>query len=267
MGTKKNLQQRIRPANIAMLCCTVFVFLTSCLTQKNLEYLQGGTDNEQVYDVVQKPDYKLRVKDELYIQISSLDEPSSSVFSMAGNEQYVNIATIQQYGASIISYKVDNDGYILLPVVGKVLVKGKTVEQAADEIEKSVRKILSQPSVSVKLINRYVTVLGEVSRPGQYAYFHDNATIFEACGLAGDITEWGNRKEVTVLRNENGKNIRFTVNLTDNASLGSEKMYLTPNDVIYVKPLKKRFWGMSEFPYGVILSAITAAILFYSVVE
>ncbi len=252
---------------LIVLSSVFFLVLSSCLTQRNVEYMQGKEGDIQEFNEVDFEDYKLRAKDELYIQISSLDDPSARIFSSVGNQQFVNLGVIQPYGASMISYSVDKEGYILLPVIGKISVQGKTIEEVREELTLTVSKILSQPMVSVKLVNRYVTVLGEVNRPGQYNYFQDKVTIFEAVGLAGDISNWGNRDEVTIIRNENGKIIRLLVNLNDTRLLASDKLYLRPNDIVYVKPLKKKFWGLEQFPYDVLLSAITAGILLYSVVK
>lgn len=246
----------------------IFVLLfSSCITQRNVEYLRVDDDKIQTYTEVILDDYQLKPKDELYIQINSLDDPGATLFSATGNEQFINIGTIQPYGASLSSYTVDKDGFIQLPVLGLISVKDKTTAQASEIITKSLEKILSQPMVSVKLVNRYITVLGEVQRPGHYNYSQNNVTVYDAIGLAGDITDYGDRDEVILIRNENGNNIRIPVDLTQGDILASSFLYIRPNDIIYVKPLRKKFWALRQFPYDVLLSTITAAILLYSVVE
>lgn len=243
------------------------LFFSSCITQRNVEYLRGDDDEIQTYNEVLIEDYQLQPKDELYIQISSQDDPGAKLFSATGSEQFVNIGTIQPYGASLSSYTVDKNGFIQLPVIGLIPVKDKTTVEVSEIITKTLKKILSQPMVSVKLVNRYVTVLGEVLRPGHYNYSQDKVTIYDAIGLAGDITDYGNRDKVILIRNENGKNIRIPVDLTQGDILASSSLYIRPNDIIYVKPLQKKFWALRQFPYDVLLSTITAAILLYSVVK
>lgn len=245
----------------------IFLLFPSCITQRNVEYLQENVDKSQTYNEAVFNEYKLKPKDELYIQISSLDDPSARIFSSTGNQQFINVGSIQPYGASLISYTVDNGGNILLPVIGLIAVKDQTIDQVSEIITNSLIKILSHPMVSVKLVNRNVTVLGEVQRPGQYSYFLDKVTIYEAIGLAGDMTDYGNRNEVILIRNENGKNLRIPLNLTQSEMLASNYLYVSPNDIIYVKPLRKKYWAMRQFPYDVLLSAITAGILLYSVVK
>lgn len=187
-----------------------FAFLlSSCVTQREVEYLQDPSKTIKEFNETLIDDYKLKPNDELYIQINSLDDPTANIFSTSGAQQFMSIATIQPYGASLMSYSVDKDGFVLLPVIGRISVVGKTTSQVSEIITTSLTNILSQPLVTVKLVNRYVSVLGEVLRPGHYDYSQDKLTILDAIGLAGDITDYGNRKEVILTRNENGKNIRI----------------------------------------------------------
>jgi len=243
------------------------LFLSSCVTQRNVEYLQDTSSAIKDFNEAKIDDYKLKPNDELYIQISSLDDPTANVFSVSSSQQFMNIGTIQPYGASLMSYTVDKDGFLLLPVIGHIPVINKTTAQVSEAITKSLANILSQPMVTVKLVNRYVTVLGEVLRPGHYDYAQDKLTILDAVGLAGDITDYGDRREVILTRNENGKNFRIPVNLTKSEVLSSDYYYIRPNDIVYVKPLSKKYWGMRQFPYTVILSTLTTAILFYTVIR
>jgi polysaccharide export outer membrane protein len=189
------------------------------------------------------------------------------VFTSGGAQQQSEMTGINPYGASLISYAIDKDGYLLLPVLGKIFIKGKTTSQVSLILTDSLSHILSQPMVIVKLVNRYISVLGYVNNPGHYSYSQDKLTIYDALGLAGDISLYGDRREITLTRNENGKNIRFNIDLTSPDILGYENYYLRPNDMIYVKPLRKRFWGMSEFPFAIILSTLSVTLLFYSVIK
>jgi polysaccharide export outer membrane protein len=116
-------------------------------------------------------------------------------------------------------------------------------------------------------VNRYVSVLGEVKNPGHFPYSQDKLSIYDAIGLAGDVTVYGNREQVILVRNENGENKRINVNLLKSDILAADYYNLRPNDIVYVKPMKKRFWGMEQFPYAIILSTITTALLIYTVVK
>jgi polysaccharide biosynthesis/export protein len=244
----------------------LLAFLSSCVSQRELEYLQDKNENIKAFKEAEYPDYRLKPNDELYIQVNSLDDAGAKIFSNE-RQDLNNIGSIQPYGASLISYTIDKDGFLLLPVIGKILVKDRTVSEVVAMIKDSMKGILNQPIVTVKLVNRYVSVLGEVNRPGHFPYSQDKLTIYDALGFAGDIGDYGNRETVLLIRNENGQNNRINVNLNNSEILSSNYYYLRPNDIVYVKPMKEKFWGLRQFPYAVIISTITTAILLYSVLQ
>lgn len=245
----------------------VTIILSSCVTQKNIEYIQDQNKDVKAFQEAQIEDYKLKSNDELYIQISSIDDVTTAIFSGMGNQQSTYVSTISPYGASLISYAIDKDGYLNMPVVGKLYVKDKTTVQVGEMIKESLNNILNQPLVTVKLVNRYVSVLGEVRNPGHFTFSQDKITVLDAIGLAGDITDFGNRKEVVLTRNENGQNVRVLLNLTSSEILASNYYYLRPNDILYIKPMKRKFWDLRQFPYSIILSTVTTAILVYTVAK
>lgn len=239
----------------------------SCVTQRNLEYLKDKNSTFKSFNEAQVSDYRLKPNDELYIQINSIDEAAANIFAGTSVQPAYYMSSIEPYGASLISYTVDKEGFLILPVIGRIAVKDKTLSEVTETIKGLLTNILSQPIVTVKLVNRYVSVLGEVNNPGHFAYAQEKLTIYDAIGLAGDISIYGDRNEVMLTRNENGKNIRIIVDLSRSDILSSEYYYLRPNDLVYIKPMKKRFWGMEQFPYAVVLSTITTALLIYSVIQ
>ena len=245
----------------------ILILFSGCVTQSDIEYLQKSDRSPKSFKEADIPDYRLKPKDELYIQITSLDEVSSNVFNSSGNQQMSNSGSIQPYGASLVSYTINADGILTLPIIGNIIVKDKTLAQVRDMIKDSLANILNQPSVSVKLVNRYISVLGEVRNPGHFSYSQENLSVFDALGLAGDLTKYSDRKEITLARNENGINMLVNIDLTRPDILESKYYYIRPNDMLYVKPLKKRIWGLSEFPFSILLSTISTALLIYTVVK
>ena len=239
--------------------------LSSCVTHRDLAYLQDKNKSIKAFKEVELADYKLKPNDELYIQISSLDEAAANVFSKGGQDPNIVYAT--PYGASLLSYQIDKEGYLYLPLIGKILVKDKTISEVNIILKDSLSHILNQPLVSVKLVNRYVSVLGEVKNPGHFTYSQDKFNIYDAIGLAGDITDYGNRSKVILVRNENGENIQISVDLQKSEILNSGYYYLRPNDIVYVVPLRKKFWGFNQFPFSLLLSAITTGLLIYTIVK
>lgn len=246
-------------------CISVF-FLQSCVVQKQVEYLRDNSNAVQEFSEAGFPDYTLKASDQLYIQVSSLDESAANIFSNTLSQTTSGSGTIQPYGASLMSYSIDRDGFLFLPVIGNIYAKGKTLSQLSLALKDSLRHILSQPLVTVKLVNSYVSVVGEVRSPGHYVYSQDKLSVFDAISLAGDITEYGNREKVTLVRNNEGSNLKATLNLTSSDILTSEFYYVRPNDLIYIKPLKNKFWGLRQIPLTVFLSALTTGLLTYNII-
>jgi polysaccharide export outer membrane protein len=150
-------------------------------------------------------------------------------------------------------------------VIGNIFVKGKTLPEVSITIKDSLYHILNQPIVTVKLVNRYISVLGDVRSPGHYSFSQEKLSIYDAIGYAGDITDYGDRNHVILVRNENGQNIRANLDLTKSDILASDYYYLRPNDIVYVKPLRNKFWGMRQFPFSLIFSTITTGLLIYNI--
>jgi len=251
---------------------TLILFFSSCVTQKNVEYLQNesGQDKDaQIFYEAKVLDYKLKPKDELYIQIRSLDDPSTNVFQQLGVQEngFGGGGNIQPYGASLMSYAIDKEGFVQLPVLGNIQVEDMSIAEVSIMLQDSLDQILSNPAVTVKLVNRFVSVLGEVKTPGHFSYSKEKLTIFDAIGMAGDITDYGDRNDVILSRNENGQNLRINIDLTSSKLLTSEYYYIRPNDMVYVKPMRKKFWGMRQFPFSILLSSVSTAVLLYTVFQ
>jgi len=137
---------------------------------------------------------------------------------------------------------VDRDGNIVFPVIGTIFVKGMTKEQLRADLEKRLLQYLTDPLVTIRQLNFNVTVLGEVNRPGQYTSPTEKVTLFQALGLAGDMTAFAERTNVTLIRNEDGVEQTHTLDFTDKNLVSSPYYYLKQNDVLYVQPdeIKKR---------------------------
>ncbi|HQG77401.1 MAG TPA: polysaccharide biosynthesis/export family protein [Bacteroidales bacterium] len=241
-------------------------FLQSCVVQRQIEYLRDDSNAVKEFTEAEFPDYTLKASDQLYIQVSSLDESAVNIFSNTLSQTASFFGTIQPYGASLMSYSIDRDGFLYLPVIGNIYAKGKTLSQLSLVLKDSLRHILSQPLVTVKLVNSYVSVVGEVRNPGHYVFSQDKLSIFDAISLAGDITEYGNRERVALVRNNEGSNLKAILNLTSPDILTSEFYYIRPNDLIYIKPLRNKFWGLRQIPLTVFLSALTTGLLMYNII-
>lgn len=215
---------------------------SSCSTPKDITYLQG-MNNDQTQAVT--PERRLTVEpdDRISIIVNAKDPKLAEVFNLAIYQGRIgqNGNTSYQTG----DYTISPDGNINFPVIGKIHVAGLTRHEVEQLIEKELtdRSLLKDPVVTVSFMNAKVAVLGDVSRPGEYDIDRDNMTIFQAISKAGDLNITGVRTNVLLVREENGQNIAYRVDLTKTEQLmQSPAYYVQQNDVIYIEPnsTKKR---------------------------
>lgn len=254
---------RVLLAKPAFFLLIIIFAIASCVPQKKIKYLQRVQKEDTTTYFLNKHDvdYKLQPKDNIYVRVFSLDEKTYMFFNkQSGSSSYNDYAN----DASIYlnSYGVDEAGYIDFPIVGKVFVKDLTAEQIKDVLQKLINEYLVETTVIVKIVNFRVTVLGEVTRPGEFKVYQDDLNIFEAISLAGDMTEFANRNKVALIRKtKEGSTVRY-LDLTSDKVLISEFYYLQPNDIIYVAPLGYKRWGLgSQFPWAIILASISTTLL------
>lgn len=242
------------------------VFFASCVPQKKIRYFQNlqEQDTTSVFSNKQAADYKIQVKDNLYIRVYSLDEKAFLFFNkQSGTNSYNDYAN----DASIYlnSYDVNADGNINFPIIGQVHVKDLTVGQVKTMLEEKIAEYLKETIVVVKMVNFRVTLVGEVMRPGEFTIYKDNLNIFEAISLAGDMTEFANRQRVALIRQVKGGSQVYYIDMTSAKILSSPFYYIQPNDIIYVAPLGYKRWGLgSTFPWALAISSISMALLLIS---
>lgn len=238
----------------------------SCVPQAKMKYLQdkeGVTPVHEFQNV--KTDYKLRSGDYLYIRILTLDQKSNEIFAnitgSGSSSGYMNYADQSLY---LTSYMVNDSGYIKFPLLGNIYANGHTVTEMEQSLNKAVSEIIKESSVVVKLVLFNISVLGEVKNPGKYSVYNNRVNVFEALALANDLTSFANRSKVQVIRSEGSKNTIVTLDLLNKDILASPYYYLQPNDIIYIEPLKNKTYAFESFPYALIFSTITTALLIAS---
>jgi polysaccharide export outer membrane protein len=159
---------------------------------------------------------------------------------------------------ALAGFLVDMDGNIDIPIVGKIFVEGQTIFEARETIEENAAKYFIDPAIRVFMMNYYVTILGEVNLPGRYQVLNHRINVFEAMGLAGDATDFASRETVKIVRNRNGKNELYSIDLTDQNLLASENFYLQPNDILMVKPQKRKKYATRDVQN--FFNAVTATV-------
>ncbi len=235
--------------------------LFSCVPLKKIKYLQTaeGADSVQAFRNV-APDYVLQPGDYLYIRIITLDEKSNSLFNSVSGSAAMGGSYTDQY-TYLTSYMVNDTGYINFPVAGQIKAAGLTTAGMEHAIHEKLNEFIKESTVIVKLVSFKISVLGEVSNPGQLTINRDRINIFEAIAMAGDLNTFANRQKVQIIRQELQGPRVVTFDLTRKSLLNSEYYYLRPNDIIYVEPLKGKQFAFETFPYSLIYSTISMAIL------
>jgi polysaccharide export outer membrane protein len=233
--------------------------LQSCVTTRKTTYLQERA-NEKMTDSSARPSpYKVLPSDNLFIRVITPDPKWAAMF----NTLPVSSPTfsITEQSTEIISYPVLPNGTIDIPYVGPVDVAGKTLPEIKDLIEASLADYITDYDVTVRLVNNYVSVLGDVNKPGRYAIYKEQLNIFQALAMAGDMGDYSDRYQVQIIRQTSAGTIVKEFDLTRRNIINSEFFYVMPNDVIYARPMKGKFFKMNAFPFGIVLSTITTALL------
>ena len=252
-------------ANHIILTLLVLASLTSCVTNKKLTYLQDEMANDDTIKSVTPSAYKILPFDNLFIRVVTPDPNLSAMFNTIPVAS--NSVTVTEQSVDMVSYTVDIDGYILLPYAGRILVEGKTLNAVTAEVEKILKEYIADAAITVKLVNNYVSLLGEVQRPGKYPIYKERMNIFQALAMAGDLGDFSDRQKLQFIRPTPHGNIIKEISLNDRSIMTSEFFFVLPNDVIYAKPVKGRFFRLNTFPYSTILSTITTFVLLMTVIK
>ena len=230
---------------ISLLCA-------SCANKKKLVYLQG-IENQKNYDASLRYEIKLQPDDLLSIVVSAENPEITIPFNLPVIQGNVTVNT--QTGRTFL---IDNDGYIEYPVLGKIKLGGFTRTEATAKLKEMVGNYIANPSITVRILNYKISVLGEVSKPGSYIIDGERISILEALSLAGDLTLYGKRKNILLIHDDEGRKTYTRIDLTDASLLNSPNYYLEQNDIIIVEPNKPKLNGSVVGPnLGLILTSVS----------
>ena len=252
---KKSFYQNKKTVLYAL--CGILFLLTSCVSQKKVKLIQEKVNKEMTtqFENMRTTTYRIQTGDHIYVRIYSVDPKTSKFFQ--SDFPYLMNSTYQYLN----TYVVDEFGYISFSFIEKLYVKGMTVPEVQNAVQTQLDQYFKEASAYVKLVNFQVGVLGEVNSPGNFTVEQDQINVFQAIGLAGGVTDFGNYKDVKVVRQtQNGSEIHL-LDLTDNQVLTSPYYYLMPNDVIYIEPRSTKSWAYSQFPYQTLLYAMSIILL------
>lgn len=242
------------------------IFCASCIPQKKTIYMRDVSNKRKYENPYTKAEevteaYTIQSGDYVYIRVITPDETVSGLYNLtSGQSSMTNMGD----GGSMrfLSYQVSDQGNIDFPYVGKVHVSGKTLKQIKDQMREILSNHIDTFSLQVQLTNAQFTILGEVNAPGQYNMNKDQINIFEAIALAGDLTIYGKRRKVKIVRPTSNGTKTISVNLSDRNLIDSQDYYIMPNDLVYIEPIKAKMWGVGEsFSLALISSLLSLFLL------
>jgi polysaccharide export outer membrane protein len=235
----------------------LILILSSCVSQKNVRLIQEKVDKEMKtqFENPRSSTYRIQTGDHLYIRVYSVDPKTSKFFQ--SDFPYLMNSTYQYLN----TYVVDEFGYISFSFIEKLFVKGLSIQEVQQSIQTQLNEYFKEATAYVKLVNFQVGVLGEVNTPGNYTIEQEQINIFQALGLAGGITDFGNYKGVKLIRQTPTGSEVYLLDLTSNRILESPYYFLLPNDVVYIEPRSTKSWVYSQFPYQSLLYLFSLGIL------
>jgi polysaccharide export outer membrane protein len=236
----------------------LFIMFSSCVNTRKTTYFNDIQDGvfKTAYDA---PLPVIHKNDLLSISVTSLNTEATLIFN-APSLPTTTSASANGSTSQNVGYLVNEDGKFKFPVLGSIQAAGLTIKGLTDALVDSLtqKKLLVDPLVTIRFLNFRVTVLGEVGNPTVITVPNEKISLLEAIGLAGDLTIYGKRENVLLVREEQGKKIVRRIDLNNPATLTSEYYYLKSNDVIYVEPNKNKVASVSNFRQ--ILPALIAAL-------
>lgn len=219
----------------------VAVVVSSCGSTKQVAYIQNS-DEVSLAQSAYLYDARIMPKDQLTITVSTTNDEAAAPFNMTVATPY-SVGQRSSYSQAMLQmYLVDNEGMISFPIIGEIKVGGLTKSEAEQMIEEKIRPYMAEtenPIVTVRMSSYSISVLGEVNHPGSYQVSREKINILEALAQAGDLTIYGVRDKVKLIREDaTGKKEIHTLNLNDANIINSPYYYLQQNDIVYVEPNK-----------------------------
>ena len=231
--------------------------LCSCITNRDLEYIRSSKELNEVR--VNLQDYRLQKGDLLSVQISTTTQQQHDFF----NKENVANSQLMLQNPYLYGYLIKQDGNLDLPSLGIIKAAGFTLAELENVIKNIAVSYFEGPVVKLNIINFKISILGEVNNPGTFRIVDPMVNFLDALSLANDITQFGNRRKIKVIRTENELNRVFYVDLTRKEILNSADFMLHPHDIIYVAPMKKKFYAFNSITniVSISLSAVTLFLL------
>ncbi len=242
----------------------LLIFITSCGSKKNTTYYQNidalNSQNSLSFESKIQPD------DLLLILVSATDPEAAAPFNLQSSVVPTLAGQASQGQMQQQLYLVDSQGIVHFPVLGEIKIGGLTKVEVTNLIKSKLKKYLNDAIVNIRIMNYKITVQGEVARPGSFNIPSERVTLPEALSLAGDLTIYGNRNNIVLIREENGKKSYNRIDLSKADFINSPFYYLSQNDLIYIEPNKAKSNTASVFnqniPVFISLASLVSSAVF-----
>ncbi|KQS48653.1 MAG: polysaccharide biosynthesis/export family protein [Flavobacterium sp.] len=239
---------------VILLFLSLFIF--SCASRKNVAYYQNidqlpNLESSSSYETILQPD------DLLMIVVMAENPEVAAPFNLPSVIMQ-STTELENQQMRMNSYLIDSKGFIQFPVLGSIQIGGLTRTQAIAKITNELEKYIKKPSINLRILNYKVTVQGEVTQPGIHNITSERITLTEALSMSGDLTVYGKRDNILVIREVDGKKQATRVDITKADFLNSPFYYLKQNDVVYVEPNKTKVNSSAVGPNtAIVLSSIS----------
>jgi len=253
------MKQRYLYFNFTILIFATFFLLSSCASKRDIVYFQNS---DQIYNSAYRQNdanymIKIMPNDNLFIRVTSANPEAVAPFNVI-QTQSGNIPT---GNLDLLGYLVDPKGNINLPLVGEFHVAGLTKAEAIELLQKAISKFVTDAVVNIRILNYKISIFGEVARPGVYTVTDERISIPQAIALAGDLTIFGERHNVQLIRLEKGERKFYYFDLTSPDIFSSPNYYLLQNDVLYVTPNGTKVRSSTSNQNIPLIISITSALL------
>lgn len=242
----------------------ILLFLNSCVSQKDMVYFQKSEKPPERVVFIPIENLKIKPGDVLTIRVSASEQEAAQPFNLTKS-----IASTERLGnVELETYMVSPKGTIEFPVVGTMEVAGYTNFELANKIKEEISDYVRDAIVNVRILNFKISVLGEVQRPGTFTIDDNHLSLPQALGLAGDLTLYGKRENILIMREENGVQVNTYLDLTDPKIVSSPYFNLQQNDVVYIEPKVARVQTAGSLQltsrYLSIASVITSLVILFT---
>lgn len=262
----------IKSAKPALLLFAIAIIMQSCIPHKELVTLNGNETlppnfkSERLMHTTQTQHFKvyqIQPYDQLMIKLNAYEGSTEEFLNREFSTQTQSGQNMEFDPASLYfnTYTVDKEGYLHLPIIEKMKVADLTTAQIKEKLDAAYKPYITYASTNVKMANNRITIMGEVNNPGVHYLYNDQNSILDAIGMAGDFTDFANRKKVKLLRQSDEGLQTIYLNMNRSEFMYSPFFWIQPYDVIYVEPTKRKSRDVGANTTGIVLSGISVGVL------